>query len=177
MSDLKLGQIITGPAARDAVHVAVAPVKAGELLIPGTRISLANGIAVQDFEDKAIGIVDPFLQRSVQVGETFWLFLFPGTITALRHEWTHPAFHVQLKEPENSEAREWVTAFAARWKYTFDEFMAGAREYVQKDYNLDDKWEQLDVPDEDWNTFWEHFHALTGLSIADKDKEFVTCCP
>jgi hypothetical protein len=92
MSDLKLGQIITTPQNKDAVHVAVAPVKAGELLIPGTRVSLANGVAVQDFEDKAVGIVDPFLQRSVQVGESFWLFMFPGTTTGLRHEWFHPAF-------------------------------------------------------------------------------------
>ena len=93
MSDLKLGQIITTPQNRDAIHVAVAPVKAGENLAVGQRVRLVNNIAVPEFEDNtAIGIVDPFLPSQVRVGQMFWLFLFPGTITALRHEWTHPAF-------------------------------------------------------------------------------------
>jgi hypothetical protein len=27
----------------------------------------------------------------VKEGEEFWMFLPPGSVTGLRHEWTHPA--------------------------------------------------------------------------------------
>lgn len=74
----KLGSVITGDAGRDAVHVAIVPMTAVRVLQPGER--LTNGI------------VDPFLTEPVQPGQRYYLCLFPGTVTSLRHVWTHPAF-------------------------------------------------------------------------------------
>jgi hypothetical protein len=108
-------------------------------------------------------------------GQRCWVFLYPQTITGIRHHWRHPFFQDQDAHP--TVDREWITAFAARWKYSFDEFMEGAHEYIEDNHQLDDKWNQLYVPKEDWNEFWAHFYKLTGLSIGDKDKEFVYCCP
>lgn len=90
MDTLKLGQIITDAQQKDAVHIAVAPVNAAETLNPGDHVGVRDGKAYE--KSKHIGVVDPFLKRPVVIGETFWLFLYPSTVTGLRHEWQHPAF-------------------------------------------------------------------------------------
>lgn len=91
----RLGSLIEdGDRRRDAIHIAVAPVMAAERLRPGQHVGL---VRVGDPErvgpcDRNIGIVDPFLAEEVEAGQRFWLFLYPGTVTSLRHIWTHPAF-------------------------------------------------------------------------------------
>ena len=91
----QLGQLVPeGERRRDAIHIAVAPVTAAAFLTPGQQVGL---IAENDTElvgpcDRNIGIVDPFLSEAVQPGQRFWLFLYPGTVTGLRHVWMHPAF-------------------------------------------------------------------------------------
>lgn len=96
-----IGELCEKGALRDAVHIAVAPVVAGHVLPPGHHVALdgrGKAIAVNGDrrDEKTVGIVDPFLERWVDEGETFWLFLYPGTVTKLRHAWLHPAFQVKL---------------------------------------------------------------------------------
>ena len=85
-----VGKLAADDAKRDAIHIAIAPVVASEELTAGQDI----GPVGDRFGPcaKPIGIVDPFLQTSVAKGERFYLFLYPNTITSLRHVWTHPAF-------------------------------------------------------------------------------------
>tara|TARA_R110000751_G_scaffold45158_2_gene102762 strand:- start:946 stop:1452 length:507 start_codon:yes stop_codon:yes gene_type:complete len=76
---------------RDAIHLAIAPTVAGVMLRPGQHVLLRHGKAYRT-DDNAIGVVDPFLKSEVQAGESFYLCLNPGSITSLKHSWTHPAF-------------------------------------------------------------------------------------
>ncbi len=86
-----LGMILIGQHERDAVHVAIAPVLADTDLQPGAHVGLTRIGTAKCMKD-TIGVVDPFLTRMVKWGEQFFLFLYPSTITSLRHDWTHPAF-------------------------------------------------------------------------------------
>jgi hypothetical protein len=91
----RLGQLIEdGDRRRDAIHIAVAPVTAAERLAPGQHVGLIRegGTELVGPCEQPIGIVDPFLAGAVEPGQRFWLFLYPGTVTSLRHIWTHPAF-------------------------------------------------------------------------------------
>lgn len=104
-------------ARRDAIHVAMLPVVAGERLAPGEHVAInADGQAVRH-GTMIIGYVDPELGRrgirAVEAGERFWLWLYQGTVTSLRHEWTHPTFPT----PEYAAALASMNdrAFSERW--------------------------------------------------------------
>lgn len=96
-----LGHLCDESAFRDAIHIAVAPVRVGQKLQPGDRVGFnIDGLVVKESDQaKQIGIIDPFLSEPVKTLQHCWLFLFPNTVTSLRHVWHHPAFKTKL--PEN----------------------------------------------------------------------------
>ncbi len=101
----KLGELAPISGMRDCIHLAVSPVMAGEKgLSPGSWVRLnEKGEAVSAASD-AIGIVDPFLSKTfLDKGDRFWLCLIPGSITSLRHVWTHPAFKVKIPEVKGDQ--------------------------------------------------------------------------
>jgi len=73
---------------RDAIHVAISPVQAGETLFPGEKIKLEGGVAISvERAEDSIGVVSPFLKDQVKEGEWFYMFLNPNTVQNLRHTW------------------------------------------------------------------------------------------
>lgn len=94
-----LGTIHTREEHRDAIHLGVEPVEAGEDIAIGANIGIGtDGKAYStDFRSdiKAVGIADPFLTERIEKGEKFWLVVYPRKITSLRHVWTHPDFDNQ----------------------------------------------------------------------------------
>lgn len=99
-----LGMVHFKPEARDAIHLAVEPIEAGEDLKPGEHIGIIHqvdglivkNVAVSRYEHrdiKLLGIVDPFLpEEGVKKGQSFWLVVYPRQISSLRHVWEHPDF-------------------------------------------------------------------------------------
>lgn len=122
IDSLRLGQLITGPAERDAIHIAVAPVEiAGtRRLNPGTRLDFLPGSAtlVVPCLNGGIGILDPFLDGPAPVGSVAWMYLRPGSITSLRHEWQHPAFaqveRAQVRDEDKAVSEKWLREYAVR---------------------------------------------------------------
>lgn len=102
MSDTQyaIGKLCNPSQGRDAVHIAVAPVIARERLKPGDHVD-ANG----GWSGERVGIVDPFLTAPVERGQRFFLFLYPNTITGLRHVWTHPAFAPKVPGKDNDASQ------------------------------------------------------------------------
>ena len=101
----KLGKLIgQGELVyRDAVHVAVIPVVALQRMRAGDRVGI-DGAGRACFSDNQVGIVDPYLDCYwVEPGERFYLFMYPGTVTGLRHAWTHPAFASRLPNREEGQ--------------------------------------------------------------------------
>lgn len=88
-----LGHILNNfKVGRDAIHLAVEPVIAGEKLYAGQDIGrLPDGRFGIKGCDKYLGVVDPF-GGAVQPGDKFWLFVYPRQITSLNHVWQHPDF-------------------------------------------------------------------------------------
>src|SRR5579884_3398390 len=109
---LPIGSLAAEDAGRDAVHVAIAPIAAPCELRPGQHVDphgRPEGPGVVP-----VGIVDPFLREPVVAGQRFWLFLYPNTVTSLRHEWTHPAFPTTSPAEVNQAIKEYLEQRKAR---------------------------------------------------------------
>lgn len=183
MSDtLKLGNLVSpeNENKRDATHIAVAAVEAGENLVPGNHIGLFDGKARQ--RGKRIGIVDPFLSKTVLKGDKFWLYLYPGSITSLEHKWSHPAFsEKQESKPDNRSASEiWMRKWSAEhmgYDYYGDGNLSEDASYqkaIEAGHNLSvGPYESArDYIDNEW---WSHWEIITGCKRPPEDNRYFSC--
>lgn len=179
-----LGKIIDGTQKRDAIHLAVEPVIAGQDLLPGDHVKLEDGFAFDCGVGcaQSVGIVDPFIEKHIKKGERFWLVIYPRVITSLRHVWTHPDFKDEIEEGKNSEAyklaENWMRDFAREVNLDYEILIkaASGQEIVENGYisafaEIDSEFFHFhsmdaygDIPPE----FWDHMEILTGKKF-DKD--------
>lgn len=162
---------------KDALHVAVAPVVAAHDLQRGDAIGF---IVEGDCEkvgkvDNPIGIVDPFLEEIfVYRGMRFWMFLYPNTITTLKHVWKHPAFEEKPNEMGASE--KWLREYAAEVGVSYEETMEHAQQSLQdNEYYHTLSYDTPDIVFSQAENFWKHFEKQTGVLVADKKKTFFSC--
>lgn len=173
MNDTKLGQLITGQPLRDAIHIAIAPVIAGEDLKPGEHLGLTkNGEAIR-LSSRPIGIADPFLQHDVKKGDRFWLCLYQQTITGMRHSWVHPSFP-EITGDTSAASELWLRNFAASAAgigMDYHELMDAAGRYLENGdmYCFSDT---IDYTADDFDAFWSHYRNVTGRTGSG---EFFRC--
>jgi hypothetical protein len=186
-----LGTIIDETGRRDAIHLAVEPVVAGETLRPGDDVGfLPDGTAGTN-ASTLLGIVDPFLKAKVKKGQRFWLVVYPRKITSLRHVWEHPAFHpslgaqadvVDVVRPRISkrDAVAWFQVFSKRHRIDYYTALQAGRDWVEsEEYFTQQDSESLRSAMEDDSTrveFWENFEVITGLKVAEDRKGIVFSC-
>lgn len=123
MTETTFGRLILDGdrVERDAIHIAAVPVFAAEKLYPGQHVGAdtEGKASVSGRVTPLIGIVDPFLsEAAVYPDQRFWLFMYPNTITSLKHNWTHPILdgleknrQVKAETDEFEESEEWLKSF------------------------------------------------------------------
>lgn len=154
--------------------MAVAPVEAAMRLSPGMNVGLDDQGRATNRTKKPIGVVDPFLKQPADKGEKVWLFLYPGTIKSLRHEWEHPAFAgvpaLQFTPDERRKAasRDWMMDWAVRHMqrelsdYGYTKTPEGCYDFAIQaghDMSVGPCEDSRDYIDETW---WDHWETLTG---------------
>jgi hypothetical protein len=196
-----MGAVLPDDAGgRDAVHVAVVSVIADVTLNPGQHVGLVTNTssgeytAGDDTQEK-IGIVDPFIKGKILRGKRFWLYLYPRTITALSHKWSHPAFP-ETKPTEEVYAPPAYKLVSERWLRQFAEkhdcpsyeiLLEAASSDSRGGYDggpftgIINDGEYLtfvgrdahgDIPPE----FWDHVEVVTGKRIKKRAKYFSCSC-
>lgn len=199
METVKLGSLVGPDAKRDAVHVAVFPVQAGERLRPGDEVELFDGKAFRLDRLNLAGIVDPFLQETVHKDEWFYLCIKPGTVTSLRHAWTHPNFPdeeipgtmnhakvnrkiqsiLEMAGPSEAESEKWLRDYAVRFtdggdfEHCFQQLISGLvnGRLFRLGRDLHDLSELSDVDE-----LKLHAENYLGIKIDWNDYEFSCSC-
>ena len=183
--DNTIGKVLEcGAGERDCVHVAIMPVISDDdAIYRGNSLKLVLGTSdhVRRGPDNGIGVADPFLTRPVRKGERFWMFLRPGTITGLRHHWTHPL--IDAPPVERSPAENWLRQFADRWNMDYDELIAAAsrplsdsddENYIIAEGISLHRAEDLEGEDV---LFWQYLSELTQQTYdRDHQQRFVWSC-
>ena len=177
MEPIKLGEKLKGGEQRDAIHIAVLPVIVDEeYMCAGEQAKLAYGTtntvrrAMPDYGGyHGLGVIDPFLKDNVRRGDKVWLFLYPQTITGLRHDWTHPAIDNPPKP--SSEAERWLRDFADRWNFDYDDMVSAAIDgedsvITARGIDLHGSGEL----GEDLSLFWQHVSELTKKTFTEEHK-------
>lgn len=179
-----LGTIIDKNQKRDAIHLAVIPVRAKYELEAGQHVGLdKDGEASLYIKDK-IGIVDPFITTTIGRGQWFWLVIYPRVITSLRHVWTHPALPDEpINEPAKAilskaeESEQWLRDFCKHADCPSYETVIG---YIKDNrHSWDDEYMHFDgqnahgdIPDE----FWDHVENVVGFRPNIRPSYFSCSC-
>ena len=174
MNDLKLGQLVDANAQRDAVHIAVAPVMCYDTtpLPPGTHVGFVDGDNTRvRRSSKAVGIIDPLLEAPVCWKERCWLWLYPNTITSLRHEWTHPAW-------QPSESRRVLEEIALGCGLRYERLMDAAARWVEdEDYtHMGENEDYKKALNNRQEEFWRHYGIVTGQAVPKEKQGYFFSC-
>lgn len=169
------------PAERDAVHIAVIPVIAAEPLVPGDSVCLVEGESItvkRCYADVRLGVVDPFITSNIEPGDEFYLFLEPGSITSLRHNWEHSAFEPKTEiNPDKIHAKKVLEAISENCGMSLDEMMEAANRWADySEYTFENTEQYKNLTINEWKNFWEAYQIYAKRNISkNQQQNFFTC--
>jgi hypothetical protein len=179
-----LGMVHFREEKRDAIHLAVMPVEAGETLPPGAHIGVSkDGRAYAVAREHCIGIVDPFLTEPVSYRDRFWLVIYPRKIQSLRHVWSHPALPDEVPavapapdETAKGAAERWLRVHAETLGLSYGALLEYAEQWLESgDY-------VVQLGRETWRDnfdaagFWPRYELVSGKHVPEHQKEqFFSC--
>lgn len=169
MDQPKLGELLD-PATldRDAIHIAIAPCVAAMILTSGAPVG------TDGTQNAPVGIVDPFLTVPVHPGDRFYIFLYPNTITSLKHLWTHPDFD----DPDKGAGKKWLAkvaleGYSKQCDMDFDELMTAAAEYLRTGEYVTINHDDTPYLDDG---FWDAYEVWTGTHVVEVARETFFSC-
>lgn len=188
-----LGTIIGPFEQRDAVHLAVFPVQAGEAkLRPGDHCYIGADGKAYLAESSAIGfgIVDPFIeQKRLAEGDWFWLMVYPRQITSLHHVWEHPRFPASTTGMTKEQSELWLREFCDTHDCPSFEIVVAAvttgwsSADGEERGSIDNTWGEayvhfdgLDAHAAIPGAFWRHMENYTGMKFAVQPDSFSCSC-
>ncbi len=170
----RIGKKLEGIAERDAIHIAVYPVTvATERLSPGQSVIIQDGKAYPCAKERRMAIIDPFINGFVLQGERCFVFMLPGSITGLRHDWTHPDIETAHIDEDHET---WLRDFAERYAFDYDDLIYQAQVISGSswDHYITAHGRDLHGSNylgEDHELFWHHLEGLTGKRFESEHRE------
>lgn len=168
MDQPKLGELLSTEEDRDAIHIAIAPCVAAMILTSGAPVG-ADGT-----QNAPVGIVDPFLTVPVHPGDRFYIFLYPNTITSLKHLWTHPDFD----DPDKGAGKKWLAKVeleraAVICDMSLDELLDATKRWLRNSEEVSYPMnEEPELPEE----FWDAYEIYTGEKVPDPARQHFFSC-
>lgn len=170
------GGLAKGINKQDAIHIAVLLVKATFTVKPGDKVRVKREgdwwVTTNDETVEPLGVADPFIERSIEEGCTFYVFVYPNTVMNMTHSWTHPL----LGSKDEAKAR--FEKHAEALGVSYEDLLSAAHrandygEYHTQ-YGTDDQRDYM--LSLDLKEFWFDFATLTGAEIHD-DEHYVYSC-
>jgi hypothetical protein len=190
-----LGTIISPEEKRDAIHLAVFPAVAAVELTAGEHVGFdedGKATLVPMGSDRAVGIVDPFLEAPVWKGQRFWLVVYPRQISSLRHVWEHPAFPATVEpvglQASKDAAEKWLREHIQHWDAPsdFDAVVeacttGASSRNGDEYYSMRVESEYFYVGGEDASgtitpEFWDKMETFTGQRMTARPEFFSCSC-
>lgn len=173
MSDTTLGELAPTLLERDAIHVAVIALEAGQLLRPGEHVCIKDNQVFANQSTNSIGIVDPFLTEVIEKDKIVWVLLYPNTITSMRHHWEHPVVDLITKKVEvtSQYANQTLCRIADLIGISVEELLEAGRDYARRgEYTFENSENYKNLSPSDWLEFWNAFSAITGTTIPEDER-------
>jgi hypothetical protein len=164
---------------KDAIHVAIVSVRAAKAIQPGQRCSLnADREAIPNDDKKTyVGVADPFRNRPILRGESFWLVLKQDAVDNVQHTWEHPEVDFTAPTVEVKKNKV-IQATAESYKVSYEDAMAAAAYVAEhnKPARYHGTLESLESVTDDFDRY-DFWSSWARESLHEFYNEGSDCCP